>query len=224
MDESLKARLIGAAVLVAVAVLLIPELLSGRKTAERSRQTPPRRGHAHVHDRTEWWERSGDPSGHRSPRHLHPRRWPRRNSPRLNHPSPRRPSRRRSRPRLASRRPSRRLHRPSRTSRRSRRHRSSGRDSWRLGRAGRRVRVRHGGPTTGHGSARAGYRAYVSPVTRSGKTLHRVRVGPKPGATTRTAWPSASRVADCRPQSSRTTEAALVKSPPRCPGTLAASA
>lgn len=34
MDESLKARLIGAAVLVAMAVLLIPELLSGRKTAE----------------------------------------------------------------------------------------------------------------------------------------------------------------------------------------------
>jgi DedD protein len=34
MDESLKARLIGAAVLVALAVLLIPELLSGRKTAE----------------------------------------------------------------------------------------------------------------------------------------------------------------------------------------------
>jgi len=34
MDESLKARLIGAAVLVAVAVLLIPELLSGRKSAE----------------------------------------------------------------------------------------------------------------------------------------------------------------------------------------------
>jgi DedD protein len=34
MDESLKARLIGAAVLVAVAVLVIPELLTGRKTAE----------------------------------------------------------------------------------------------------------------------------------------------------------------------------------------------
>lgn len=34
MDESLKARLIGAAVLVALAVLLIPELLSGRKAAE----------------------------------------------------------------------------------------------------------------------------------------------------------------------------------------------
>lgn len=31
MDESLKARLIGAAVLVVLAVLLIPELLSGRK-------------------------------------------------------------------------------------------------------------------------------------------------------------------------------------------------
>ena len=34
MDETLKARLIGAAVLVALAVLLIPELLSGRKTVE----------------------------------------------------------------------------------------------------------------------------------------------------------------------------------------------
>jgi DedD protein len=34
MDESLKARLIGAAVLVALAVLLIPELLSGRKAVE----------------------------------------------------------------------------------------------------------------------------------------------------------------------------------------------
>ena len=34
MDESLKARLIGAGVLVALAVLLIPELLSGRKTPE----------------------------------------------------------------------------------------------------------------------------------------------------------------------------------------------
>jgi DedD protein len=35
MDEALKARLIGAAVLVAVAVLLIPELLSGRKPGEQ---------------------------------------------------------------------------------------------------------------------------------------------------------------------------------------------
>jgi cell division septation protein DedD len=34
MDEALKARLIGAVVLVALAVLLIPELLSGRKPAE----------------------------------------------------------------------------------------------------------------------------------------------------------------------------------------------
>lgn len=33
MDDSLKARLIGAAILVALAVLLIPELLSGRKPA-----------------------------------------------------------------------------------------------------------------------------------------------------------------------------------------------
>ncbi len=34
MDDALKARLIGAAILVALAVLLIPELLSGRKSAE----------------------------------------------------------------------------------------------------------------------------------------------------------------------------------------------
>jgi DedD protein len=34
MDQTLQARLIGATVLVALAVLLIPELLSGRKTAE----------------------------------------------------------------------------------------------------------------------------------------------------------------------------------------------
>jgi len=34
MEETLKARLIGAAVLVTVAVLLIPELLSGRKAVE----------------------------------------------------------------------------------------------------------------------------------------------------------------------------------------------
>lgn len=34
MEESLKARLIGAAVLVALAVLLIPELLSGRKALD----------------------------------------------------------------------------------------------------------------------------------------------------------------------------------------------
>ena len=40
MDESLKARLIGAAVLVAVAVLVIPELLSGRKTAEPAAVDP----------------------------------------------------------------------------------------------------------------------------------------------------------------------------------------
>ena len=34
MEEALKARLIGAAALVAIAVLLIPELLSGRKAVE----------------------------------------------------------------------------------------------------------------------------------------------------------------------------------------------
>lgn len=38
MDESLKARLIGAAVLVALAVILIPELLTGRKPVESGAQ------------------------------------------------------------------------------------------------------------------------------------------------------------------------------------------
>lgn len=41
MEEPLKARLIGAAVLVTVAVLLIPELLSGRKAAEPAVEEGP---------------------------------------------------------------------------------------------------------------------------------------------------------------------------------------
>jgi DedD protein len=43
MDQALKARLIGAGVLVAAAVLLIPELLSGRKSVEsqQSADTAP---------------------------------------------------------------------------------------------------------------------------------------------------------------------------------------
>lgn len=40
MDESLKARLIGAAVLVALAVILIPELLTGRKQVESGAEDP----------------------------------------------------------------------------------------------------------------------------------------------------------------------------------------
>ena len=44
MDESLKARLIGAAVLVAVAVILIPELLSGRGPAQSTAPVPGESG------------------------------------------------------------------------------------------------------------------------------------------------------------------------------------
>jgi DedD protein len=40
MDQALKARLIGAVVLVVLAVLLIPELLSGRKPAGQGEQLP----------------------------------------------------------------------------------------------------------------------------------------------------------------------------------------
>lgn len=40
MDDALKARLIGAAVLVALAVVLIPELLSGRKASEPAAAQP----------------------------------------------------------------------------------------------------------------------------------------------------------------------------------------
>jgi cell division septation protein DedD len=40
MDRSLKARLIGASVLVLVVVLVVPELLSGRKPATTAPATP----------------------------------------------------------------------------------------------------------------------------------------------------------------------------------------
>jgi DedD protein len=44
MDEQLKARLLGAAILVIVAVLLIPELLSGRKAPEEGGGETPQAG------------------------------------------------------------------------------------------------------------------------------------------------------------------------------------
>lgn len=44
MDQQLKARLIGAAILVAIAVIVIPELLSGRKAVEPSAMEPAVRG------------------------------------------------------------------------------------------------------------------------------------------------------------------------------------
>ena len=44
MDDQLKARLVGAAILVIVAVLLIPELLSGRKTPEEGGVETPSAG------------------------------------------------------------------------------------------------------------------------------------------------------------------------------------
>jgi DedD protein len=48
MDESLKARLIGAAVLVALAVVLIPELLTGRKAPESGDDDASMRGNRTV--------------------------------------------------------------------------------------------------------------------------------------------------------------------------------
>ena len=52
MDTALKARLIGATVLVALAVLLIPELLSGRKPLDSATAQPEgTRGTPHLHDR-----------------------------------------------------------------------------------------------------------------------------------------------------------------------------
>ncbi|MFO1394936.1 MAG: SPOR domain-containing protein [Steroidobacteraceae bacterium] len=44
MDEALKARLIGAAVLVAIAVVLVPELLSGRHVAQAAADAPVDKG------------------------------------------------------------------------------------------------------------------------------------------------------------------------------------
>jgi len=183
MDESLKARLIGAAVLVAVAVLLIPELLSGRKSAEPQPADPAEaRG-----TRTFTIElNGGTAAGELQPPPVaevpalapaavaeQPAADPPAAVPAEPAPEPVAP---REPPVVAKAPPAVPIKPPVET-------------------APAPATVTRGGwavQVGAFGSAAAaqrlvkdlqgaGYRAFVSPVTRSGKTLHRVRVGPEAG-------------------------------------------
>ena len=75
--------------------------------------------------------------------------------------------------------------------------------------AGRCVRFGHGPKLVADLQA-AGMPAYVAPLSRSGKTLHRVRVGPVPTGRAADKLPAErSRRAGCRSRSSPATDAAL---------------
>jgi len=185
MDESLKARLIGAAVLVAVAVLLIPELLSGRKTAEpQPADSAEARGTRTFTIELNGGTAAGDPqpppvveAPAPAPAPVaveeHIAAEPPAAAPA--EPAPE-PVAAREPPDVAKAPPASPVKPPVDT-------------------APARAAVTRGGwavQVGAFGSATAaqrlvkdlqgaGYRAYVSPVTRAGKTLHRVRVGPEAG-------------------------------------------
>jgi DedD protein len=195
MEESLKARLIGAAVLVAIAVLLIPELLSGRKAGEPvvEEGTGPRG------TRTFNIELSGGAGQSVSPA-------PAVTSPASGAPAPTQ--------KVASDQPSAEAEPepqakppPARSAAPEPKPAAATAATEPVPPPGSAAPVAappvvKPAPTTAAsgggwavqvgafssaGSARglvkeltgAGYRAYISPVTRSGKTLHRVRVGPE---------------------------------------------
>ena len=184
MDESLKARLIGAAVLVAVAVLLIPELLSGRKSAEpQPADTAEARGTRTFTIELNGGTAAGDqppPPVAEAPAPApaavaeQPAAEPPAAAPAEPAPEPVAP--REPLPAVAKAPPATPVQPPAET-------------------APAPAPVTRGGwavQVGAFGSAAAaqrlvkdlqgaGYRAFVSPVTRSGKTLHRVRVGPEPG-------------------------------------------
>lgn len=195
MEEPLKARLIGAAVLVAIAVLLIPELLSGRKAGEPvvEEGTGPRG------TRTFNIELSGGSSQSVRPA-------PAVTSPASGAPAPtqkmaadkssaeaepgpeaRPPPARSAAPEpeaAASSAESKPVPPPSRAAPAAAPPAIKPAPTPAASGGGWAVQV---GAFSSAGSARglvkeltsAGYRAYISPVTRSGKTLHRVRVGPE---------------------------------------------
>ena len=213
MDEALKARLIGAAVLVALAVLLIPELLSGRGPAGSDGRQRRRPRAARAPSPSNWVgarpprlrsrRRSRFQASPRPGRRPRPRaicagraaaRAPgptqvRPAAPRPPWPPPAlQPRSRRPRPARASpppicrQRPDRHPRQRIRSPLRHRFH-SPPPPTARLGAAGRsRSAPSDRWPRRRKWSTQlksAGYRAYVSPVSRSGKTLHRVRVGPE---------------------------------------------
>lgn len=187
MDESLKARLIGAAVLVAVAVLLIPELLSGRKTAEpQPADSAEARGTRTFTIELNGGSAPGDsqpppiseaPAPATAPAPVAATEQPAAEPPVAASPEPApEPVAPREPPAVAKAAPAIPDKPPVET-------------------APAPAAVTRGGwavQVGAFGSASAaqrlvkdlqgaGYRAYVSPVTRSGKTLHRVRVGPEAG-------------------------------------------
>jgi DedD protein len=166
MDETLKARLIGAAVLVAIAVLLIPELLSGRKAPSPADEAGP----SPKGTRTFTIELEGMPGqAARVPAagSVEPATKPQPEAPRVVRQEAPAPSAVASTAPATNAAPA-----------------TGGTPTAAPSRAGWYVQV---GAFGSADSARklvkelegAGYRALVSPVTRSGKTLHRVRVGPE---------------------------------------------
>jgi DedD protein len=181
MDESLKARLIGAVVLVAVAVLVIPELLSGRKATEPQPLDPAvARGTRTFTIELNGGSTAGDlpsPTVAEAPASApvavaeRPADVP----PVVtqDEPEPVAPP---TPPAVAKASPATPVARPVETAPPAA---PATRGGWAVqvgafgsaAAAQRLVRDLEG----------AGYRAFVSQVTRSGKTLHRVRVGPEAG-------------------------------------------
>lgn len=189
MDESLKARLIGAAVLVAVAVLLIPELLSGRKTAEpQPAESAEARGTRTFTIELNGGRAAGDlqsppvaeaPAPASAPVAVaeQPAVEPPVAAPPEPTPEPApEPVAPREPPAVAKAPPAVPVKPPVETAP----------APAAVTRGGWAVQVGAFGSATAAQRLvtdlqGAGYRAYVSPVTRSGKTLHRVRVGPEAG-------------------------------------------
>jgi DedD protein len=188
MDDALKARLIGATVLVALAVLLIPELLSGRK--QESPAATPEVATARG-TRTFTIELAGGPQGSTvsetppaardEPLAAPPA------SESATQPTPvtaSQPGASEPAPRVAQAEnpePS----PPSATSVKATVPEPAPAPAPAIpGRGGWAVQVGAFGSAASAAKLvnqlqEAGYKAYVSPVSRSGKTLHRVRVGPE---------------------------------------------
>lgn len=187
MDESLKARLIGAAVLVAVAVLLIPELLSGRKTAEpQPADSAEARGTRTFTIELNGGSAPGDPqpplvAEAPAPAPVAVAEQPAAQPtvtapPELGTEPVPEPVAPREPPAVAKAPPAIPVKPPVETAP----------APAAVTRGGWAVQVGAFGSATAAQRLvtdlqGAGYRAYLSPVTRSGKTLHRVRVGPEAG-------------------------------------------
>jgi DedD protein len=202
MDVALKARLIGAAVLVALAVLLIPELLSGRKAAAPTAvEATSGRG-----TRTFTIELAGSPAETTVTEAAPAVAPPASPAPSANAPALEAASQPASEPQpasAASTTPAPQAEEPSRVARsepsgaaapdRSAQAQTpvAGPDAVLApapsipARGGWAVQV---GAFGSEAAARklvdqlreSGYKAYVAPVSRGGRTLHRVRVGPEP--------------------------------------------